>query len=173
MALLLNGSGTDDWVVFENRIFTFEDINNSSIRHIVDVGTIEALESRDLSESEIDDNINIFKLLLNNHVRETVKPHNIVYDRREKIFFFKPHNPDDESRKEDWVGKKINPSSVRKVMSKRDPTRLAHHVHLSFELSFTSIAQQWYDSLCLVGFILMMEIASLAFMRICYQSKKT
>lgn len=86
MALLLNGSGTDDWVVFENRIFTFEDINNSSIRHIVDVGTIEALESRDLSESEIDDNINIFKLLLNNHVRETVKPHNIVYDRREKIF---------------------------------------------------------------------------------------
>lgn len=114
MALLLNGSGTDDWVVFENRIFTFEDINNSSIRHIVDVGTIEALESRDLSESEIDDNINIFKLLLNNHVRETVKPHNIVYDRREKIFFFKPHNPDDESRKEDWVGKRNQPVECTK-----------------------------------------------------------
>ncbi|WP_254843323.1 SMEK domain-containing protein [Aquipseudomonas alcaligenes] len=145
MALLLNGSGTDDWVVFENRIFTFEDINNSSIRHIVDVGTIEALESRDLSESEIDDNINIFKLLLNNHVRETVKPHNIVYDRREKFFFFKPHNPDDEGRKEDWVGKKKSTRRVyEKVMSKREPTRLAHHVHLSFELSFTSIAQQWY-----------------------------
>lgn len=145
MALLLNGSGTDGWVVFENRIFTFEDITNSSIRHIVDVGTIEALESRDLSESEIDDNINIFKLLLNNHVREAVKPHNIVYDRREKFFFFKPHNPDDESRKEDWVGKKKSTRRVyEKVMSKREPTRLAHHVHLSFELSFISIAQQWY-----------------------------
>ncbi|MGV8584598.1 SMEK domain-containing protein, partial [Pseudomonas aeruginosa] len=123
----------------------FEDINNSSMRHIVDVGTIEALESRDLSDSEIDDNINIFKLLLNHHVRETVKPHNIVYDRREKIFFFKPHNPDDESRQEDWVGKKKSTRRVyEKVMSKKDPTSLAHHVHLSFELSFTSIAQQWY-----------------------------
>lgn len=145
MALLLNGSNTDDWVVFENRIFSFENINNSSIRHIVDIGTIEELESRDLSESDIDDNINIFRLLLNSHVREIVKSHNVVYDRRDKLFFFKPHNPDDEYRKEDWIGKKKSTRRVyEKVMSKREPTRIAHYIHLSFKLSFTSIAQQWY-----------------------------
>lgn len=145
MALLLNGADTDSWVCFENRIFTFEDISNSGIRHIVDIGTIEALETRDLSDSDIDDNIKIFKLLLNGHVRETLKPHNVVYERRDKFFFFKLHHPEDEGRKENWVGKKKSTRRVyEQIMSKKEPTRIAHHVHLSFELSFTSIAAQWY-----------------------------
>jgi len=145
MALLLSGVDSDSWVCFENRIFTFEDICNSGVRHIVDIGTIETLEAGDLSESVIDDNINIFKLLLNGYVRETLKPHNVVYDRRDKCYFFKPHNPDDEGRKEDWVGKKKSTRRVyEKIMSKKEPTRIAHHVHLSFELSFTQISEQWY-----------------------------
>lgn len=145
MALLLNGADTDNWVCFENRVFTFEDVSNSGIRHIVDIGTIEALESRDLSDSDIDDNLNIFKLLLTGYVRETLKPHNVAYDRRDKFYFFKPFHPDDEGRKEDWVGKKKSTRRVyEKILSKKEPTRIAHHVHLSFELSFTKVAQQWF-----------------------------
>lgn len=145
MALILNGTDTDSWVCFENRIFTFENIINSGIRHIVDIGTIEELETPDLSDSDIDDNINIFKLLLNGHVRETLKPHNVVYDRRDKFYFFKPHHPDDEGRKEDWIGKKKSTRRVyEKIISKKEPSRIAHHVHLSFELSFTQVAEQWY-----------------------------
>lgn len=145
MALLLNGGGTDDWVCFENRIFTFEDINNSSIRHIVDVGTIEPLESRDLYGSQIDDNVNIFKQLLNGYVRETLKAHKVVYDQRDKLYYFKPLNAGDDARKEEWVGKKRSIRRVyEKIMSKKDPSRVAHHVHLSFELAFISVAEQWY-----------------------------
>lgn len=145
MALLLSGVDTDSWVCFENRIFAFEDISNSGIRHVVDIGTIEALETVDLSDSDIDDNINIFKSLLNGYVREILKPHNVVYDRRDKCYFFKPHNLDDEGRKEEWIGKKKSTRRVyEKIMSKKEPTRIAHHVHLSFELSFTQIAEQWY-----------------------------
>jgi len=145
MALLLNGASTDDWVCFENRIFTFENINNSNIRQIVDVGTIESLESRDLSESQIDDNINIFKQLLSGYVRETLKPHNVVYDQRDKQYYFNPLKVGDDARKEEWVGKKRSIRRVyEKIMSKKDPSRVAHHVHLSFELAFTSVASQWY-----------------------------
>lgn len=145
MALLLNGAGTDDWVCFENRIFTFEDINTSSVRQIVDIGTIESLESRDLSESQIDDNVNIFKQLLSGYVRETLKAHNVVYDQRDKLYYFKPLNTGEDARKEEWVGKKRSIRRVyEKIMSKKDPSRVAHHVHLSFELAFTSVAEQWY-----------------------------
>jgi hypothetical protein len=48
-------------------------------------------------------------------------------------------------RKETWVGKK---TAVRGVYSVKfgikDPTKVAHHKHLSFELTFIAIGDEWH-----------------------------
>lgn len=48
-------------------------------------------------------------------------------------------------RKEAWIGKKRSERRVYKVVQqKKDVTKVAHHQHLSFELSFIRIGDAWY-----------------------------
>ncbi|WP_422048114.1 hypothetical protein [Shimia sp.] len=64
---------------------------------------------------------------------------------KDRFFFFGPNEQGQTERKESWVGKKKSVRRVYKVVQqKKDPTKVAHHQHMSFELSFTKIGDAWY-----------------------------
>jgi hypothetical protein len=145
MALLLVNENTDAWICYEGKIFSFLDIENSSLRAIVDLGSVEILESADLYNSNVDDNVNIFKQLLSSSMQETLKENQVSCHPRDRFFYFVPNKPDEEIRREQWMGKK---KTIRKVYEKKisikDPTKVAYHMHLSFDLFFSCIGEQWY-----------------------------
>jgi len=145
MALLLNEVDHDSWVYFEDKIFSFHNIEECGLSSIVQEGTVERLESADLAESDEVDNINIFKQLLFTQTQQQLKQHQVRMQSKDRFFFFGPLNEGDTERREGWVGKK---KSIRRVYQlkhqKKDPTKVAHHQHLCFELSFNKLQDKWY-----------------------------
>lgn len=145
MALLLEEVETDAWVYHDGRLFAFEDMERTGLAVAVDTGSIERLDVADLSDSSEVDNVNILKQLLHAHTRELLKPAGVKLHSKDRFFFFGPNEQGQTERKESWVGKKKSVRRVYKVVQqKKDPTKVAHHQHMSFELSFTKIGDAWY-----------------------------
>lgn len=144
LALLLANKASDAWVCYGNRIFTFINLEKdlNIFNGIIDYNNIEILSSKDLYLSENIDNLNIFKQLLHKASTERLKLRNVYWSHENKSFYF---NSQENNRLETWVGKKKATRTVyEKVQSKKDPTKIAHHKHLSFSLSFMNIEDQWF-----------------------------
>lgn len=144
LALLLANQPSDAWVCYENRLFTFINLekDTSIFNGIVDSNNLEILSSRDLYLSSSIDNLNIFKQLLHKTTTEKLKLRNVHWSQENKSFYF---TSNEESRLETWIGKKKATRTVyEKVQSKKDPTKVIHHKHLSFSLSFMNIEDQWF-----------------------------
>lgn len=145
MALLLNGQSEVSWVYYEGKIFSFIDIENSGIKNIVDVGTIEELSIVDLSESDEIDNINLLKQLLHAHTYHSLIEKSIKMHPKDRFFFFQPYDENDKDRKEAWVGKKKAIRTVYEVKQQsKDPTKTAFHKHLCFDISYSKFEDDWY-----------------------------
>ncbi|WP_156447731.1 SMEK domain-containing protein [Caulobacter sp. CCH5-E12] len=145
MALLLNGVETDAWICHENKLFSFHDLEATGLASIVQVGTIERLEASDLADSLEIDNINILKQLLAAETRERLKTRHVRMHPKDGFFFFTPTAEGQQERKETWIGKKAAARRVYEIKyNKKDPSKVAHHQHLSFELAFTKLADQWF-----------------------------
>ncbi|WFU52366.1 SMEK domain-containing protein [Bradyrhizobium pachyrhizi] len=145
MALLLNGVESDAWVCHDNKLFSFQDIEQCGLISVVDAGSVEPLGIADLAKSTELDNVNILKQLLSAETREQLKQHHVRMHTMDGFFFFGPTAEAQLERKETWVGKK---TAIRRVYEvkyqKKDPTKIAHHRHLSFELTFTKLDDTWY-----------------------------
>lgn len=144
LALLLANKSSDAWVCYENKLFTFinleKDVN--IFNGIVDKNNIEILSSQDLCHSTTIDNLNIFKQLLHKATTERLKLRDVYWNQENKSFYF---TSEENHRSETWVGKKKATRTVyEKVLSKKDPTKIAHHKHLSFSLSFMNIEDLWF-----------------------------
>jgi hypothetical protein len=64
---------------------------------------------------------------------------------KDRFFFFGPAAEGQLERKETWVGKKTAIRRVYEVKHQRkDPSKVAHHQHLSFDLTFTKLGGAWY-----------------------------
>jgi len=64
---------------------------------------------------------------------------------KDGFFFFGPAADGQLERKETWVGKKAAIRRVYEVKHQRkDPSKVAHHQHLSFDLTFTKLGDTWY-----------------------------
>lgn len=145
MALLLNGVETDAWICHENKLFSFHDLEATGLASIVQEGTIERLEASDLADSPEIDNINILKQLLAAETRERLKTRHVRMHPKDGFFFFAPTTEGQQERKETWIGKKTAARRVYEIKyNKKDPSKVAHHQHLSFELAFTKLADQWF-----------------------------
>jgi hypothetical protein len=145
MALILNGVETDAWVVHDSKIFTFHDLEQSGLKSVVDEGSVERLEVSDLADSHELDNVNILKQLLSADVREQLKRHHVRMQPMDGFFYFGPNAEGQLERKESWVGKKAAIRRVYEVKYQRkDPSKVAHHQHLSFELTFAKLGEGWY-----------------------------
>jgi hypothetical protein len=145
MALLLNDVHTDAWVCHDNKLFAFHDMETSGLIGIVDEGSIERLEVSDLADSAEIDNVNVLKQLLTAEARELLKARHVRMQPKDRFFYFIATEEGQTERKEPWIGKQ---KAVRRVYfarpSKRDPAKVAHHQHLSFELTFAKLGDEWY-----------------------------
>jgi hypothetical protein len=145
MALLLEGIDTDAWVYYDDRIFAFEDMEKSGLAAVIDAGTLERLNVSDLSDSPEIENVNVLKQLLIAQTQERLKDKKVRLHSKDRFFFFGPLMEGQQERKESWIGKKRSERRVYKVVQQtKDPTKVAHHQHLSFELSFINIGGLWY-----------------------------
>ena len=106
---------------------------------------MERLEAADLAESDELDNINIFKQLLFAQIQQQLRQRQVRLQPKDRFFYFGPLNEDDKERREEWVGKK---KAIRRVYElkyqKKDPTKVAHHKHLCFDLTFSRLQERWY-----------------------------
>ena len=145
MALLLNDIHTDAWVCHDNKLFSFSDIETNGLVSIVDEGTIERLDISDLADSDELDNVNVLKQLLWAETRQMLKPRDVRAHPKDGFFYFVPGEDGQEFRKEVWVGKVTATRTVYKVWyQKKDPEKVAHHQHFSFELTFTKLDDTWF-----------------------------
>jgi hypothetical protein len=145
LALLLNEIHTDAWVCHDNKLFTFHDMEASGLASIVDEGSIERLEVTDLADSPEIDNVNVLKQLLTAEARERLKPRHVRMQPRDRFFYFTATEEGQTERRQAWVGKR---TAIRRVYGikyqKKDPTKVAHHQHLSFDLTFSRLGGEWY-----------------------------
>jgi hypothetical protein len=145
MALLLNGVEDDAWVCHDNRLFSFHNIVESGLLSIVDEGSVERLNVSDLSDSDEIDNVNILKQLLAAETRERLKSRHVRMHAKDGFFFFGPTEEGQIIRRETWIGKRTAIRRVYEVKHQRkDPSKVAHHQHLSFDLTFTKLEDVWY-----------------------------
>ncbi len=145
MALLLEGVETDAWVYYDGRLFAFEDMEQTGVAAVIDAGSIERLDVTDLSDSPEIENVNILKQLLVAQTQERLKSKQVRLHSKDRFFFFGPSLEGQKERKEAWIGKKRSERRVYKVIQqKKDPTKVAHHQHLSFDLSFIRFEDAWY-----------------------------
>ncbi|MGB6231526.1 MAG: SMEK domain-containing protein [Litorimonas sp.] len=145
MALLLEGIETDAWVYYDERLFAFEDMERTGVAAVVDAGSIERLDTADLATSPEIENVNVLRQLLHAETHERLKRHGVCMDRKDRFFFFGPSFDGQQERKETWVGKRSAERFVyRVVQQKKDSSKVAHHQHLSFDLSFSPIGDTWY-----------------------------
>lgn len=146
LALQLSGLDCHGWCVFENRIFTFYDMEQeSAFRSLVDVGSIEELATEDLSQHELMEYQNLFKYLMKDTLRDLLLASHVNWSKQQRQFYFLPVEKDSDERKEEWVGKKLSRRRVfeRKYQTK-DPSKVAFFKHLAFDISFLDIDSQWY-----------------------------
>ena len=145
MALLLNDVHTDAWVCHDNKLFAFHDMEASGLIRIVDEGSVERLDVSDLADSTEIDNVNVLKQLLTAEARELLKARHVRMQPKDRFFYFIATEEGQTERKEPWIGKQ---KAVRRVYfarpSKKDPVKVAHHQHLSFELTFAKLGDDWY-----------------------------
>lgn len=145
MALLLNEVETDAWICHDNKLFSFQDIERCGLISVVDPGSVERLAVSDLADSPELDNVNILKQLLSAEVRERLKQHHVRMHPKDGFFFFGPTTEGQQERKATWIGKKTAIRRVYEVKYQRkDPSKVAHHQHLSFELTFAKLGDAWY-----------------------------
>lgn len=145
MALLLEGIETEAWVYHDGRIFAFDDMERTGVAAVVDTGSIERLDVDDLASSPEVDNVNVLKQLLVAQTQERLKTRQVRLHPKDRFFYFGPTAEGEKERKEAWVGKKKTVRRVYKVLQqKKDPTKVAHHQHLSFGLSFIRIGDAWH-----------------------------
>lgn len=110
----------------------------------MDEGTVERLDVTDLAESDEPDNVNILKQLLLAETRQMLKARNVRFHPKDGFFFFVPEE-DAELRKGAWVGKASATRTVYVVKyQKKDPEKIAHHQHFSFDLTFSNLGGVWF-----------------------------
>lgn len=144
--LKMQGIENHNWVYHENKIFTFHNIENESdFKDVIDIGTVERIESADLFDSEHLDYRNLFKQILKNCIRDMLSDKSVIWSKQQREFYFMPNEEGQEKRRESWKGKKIAKRIVYQLhYQKKDPTKLAHHRHLSFDVSFIQVDSLWY-----------------------------
>ena len=145
MALLLNDVHTDAWVCHDNKIFSFHEMETSGLISIVDEGSVERLDVSDLADSSETDNANVLKQLLTAETRELLKKRHVRMHPKDRFFYFIANEEGQSERKEPWIGKQ---KATRRVYfarpSKKDPAKVAHHQHLSFNLTFAKLGDDWF-----------------------------
>ena len=146
LSLELSGFSDIPFVLHENKVFTFIDIENNSVfQGLIDEGTIEPIDTVELSKSEYPEYVNVFKQLIKSSIKPILAQDNVLFSYREKIFYFMPNEAGDVERKVTWKEKRKATRTVYdQQASLKDESKVYAHRHFSFDITFTDIDDDWY-----------------------------
>lgn len=146
LALRIAGLDIDGWVVHENQIFSFYNLEDETKFHsVIDASTVEELGVNDLACHSLAEYQNLFKFLLKDTLKDQFEKHNIGWSKQQLQFYFLPIEYGGDFRKVSWIGKRTATRTVyEKKYQSKDPSKTAYHRHLSFGLSFVEIDSEWF-----------------------------
>ncbi len=135
----------DDWVVFENWLYTFRDLHlkHESLNNIIDVGTITPIDSQDFYETN-DDYAKVFKYLLRQTFSEFCKTKEIEWVNKKKLYRFANNRKEPSEKEIRWKG--IN-EAKRKVITgirNKKENHLICFRSLAFKCAFLNLNREWF-----------------------------
>ncbi len=139
------GAKCEDWLLFENCLYTFKDISNigEPLNKVIDNGTVIEIRCEDFYGRN-DDNMKVFKHLLRKTFGEYCKIKGIEWYGRKKIFRFANNQNNPSTKKIKWRGKKeATKTVIAEIRSKKD-NHLICYRSLAFHCSFISIDDDWF-----------------------------
>lgn len=144
-ALRKINASCDDWLLFENWIYSFRDLSDikEPLNKIIDVGTVTEIECQNFCDDN-EDYSNVFKHLLRKTFGEFCKTKGIEWFGKKKIFRFanNPKNP--SSKKIKWKGKKEATRTVIAEIRNKKENHLICFRNLAFRCSFICIEKEWF-----------------------------
>ncbi|MEE1962041.1 SMEK domain-containing protein [Allomuricauda taeanensis] len=136
----------NDWLLREGKIFTFKNLlnDNEFFTQLVDKGTITELECSEFYDDNID-NLNIFKNLLRNVLRQDAFYKGLEWVHSRKTLRFRMddrHNPKSKSVR--WKAKHVATKTVISEIINKKEGHIICYKHLAFIPSFELIDNKWY-----------------------------
>lgn len=135
-----------DWILYENCLYTFRDLNSNRepFRNIVDIGTITSFECSEFYEQNEASN-RVFKHLLRNTLMQLCFLKEIEWYDRRGTFRFANRDPKSEKAKQiRWKGKNEATKTVIFPMMNKKEGHLICFRHLAFKCSFINFDMDWY-----------------------------
>jgi hypothetical protein len=134
-----------DWVDYEGKIFTFHDLDDSSLplNRVIDQGTITTIEPDEFYD--VDENQErVFKSLLQRCLQQKLYRQQVHWQHQEHLYFF-TEDGDANVRLERWPSNPIHGREVFKRFAKKgEPDKTLHYKHLAFRTAFQRFDNQWY-----------------------------
>ena len=146
-ALKQFGCRTKDWILYENSLYTFRNLNDAKepLRQIVDHGTITPISCKDFFDSD-ENNMRVFKHLLRNSLTELCLKKGIEWFGESQVFRF-ANNTDAPNKKQiKWKGKNEATKTVIFEMYNKKEGHIVCYRNLAFRAAFEYFADQWYLS---------------------------
>lgn len=146
MAVLLDSDDSPrfDWIIKDNTFWSFHDPLNSSVRDIVDIDQVEAIETNLLSQHEDIDEQNSFAFLLSKTLQHQVNK-DLRWEKERKLFYFRAIEPNRDRMflYQSSINKAVT-TVVNVTMQKKDADRVAFVRHHAFIPRFERMLDQWY-----------------------------
>lgn len=147
----------DNWLVRENKIFTFNDLNNRDepLLRIVDFGTIESIDCSEYY-SKSADNLRIFKSLLKYTFIQDCFYKSLEFVHQKGLIRFKIDNLGQENKTNQrkrskksqksilWKNKKKSFKTVIFKVENKNDGHLICYRHLAFRPSFECFGDKWF-----------------------------
>jgi len=146
-AELIRLGGTNvggEWILKEERIFSFHDLTEYPWNKISDSGTIEEFDTAEWAFSNDDDKRRDFVRLLNQALREKIKS-DLNYNKKRGCYYFKPTSDLSDHRiTYQTLGRKRSRVLFRGFASKRNPEWMAFYRHSAFIGKFHLYNDKYY-----------------------------
>jgi len=141
------GFVTNAWLLNNNNVFSFHDPDDSSLRRIADVNSVEAHDTEDFALSDDPEKRRIFVQLANGALRDDLHLEGVWYWRKDGVYSFAGF-PDDEPRT--YTYRNVRLKSTLTVVGhyektrKKDGKKFLHLRHQSFEGRFVRWGEKWF-----------------------------
>ncbi len=137
-----------DWFLYENKLITFRDLFDSDepLRYLIDVGTIEGLDSEEFYQTNEDYN-RAFKALLSYSLREKLDKKEVEWVHTEELFRFRANYHAPREKKVRWRKENHATKTVISEIKNKEKGHIICFKHLSFHYQIYDFANKWYISI--------------------------
>jgi len=133
-----------DWVINNNRIWSFSDLDhrNNQLKQFAEQGTIEELKVEEVLDNP--DLLRVFKNLLKNSLIEDCSEIGLEFVRSINIIRFRLPKGFEGDLKITWKAKKTATKTVIKELRNKTEGHVICYRHLAFEPKFELLNGEWY-----------------------------